>query len=309
MKINKKLIIFLIFGNLMIFSMVDLQSQKIRKQVISPGGLTLKSSNIRINGTLGQTITGRVSNTNKNINKGLGFWNDGAVASNPTPYCLISIPKREAKIGDTIQIPLTLNEFKFKKYANVNDFEAKIRYNSQVLQPIGNTPNCTISQNDDCVITLNGSIKDTFGVLFNMEFMVRLGSTESTPLIIESFKWIKPNNVKILSENGELLVTDICKAGDTSRFVKLSNLAGIISVGPNPSDGYLVVNYTIRENAGTRFILINNLGEEILELFNGIPNIGNHSSIFDLSFLPSGLYNIVMVTPTQLFSKKLIINK
>ncbi len=300
---------YIILTTLLLFlSFYSLRSQKISNYVIGSGGTQVRGSTVIVNGTVGQSMIGLVKK-NKIVH-GCGFWYCATPLANPPdPYFYISLPKRSAEIGDTVQLPLTLNESKNWEYAFVKNFVATIRYNSTVIQPIGNTPNCETTDNDDCLITINGSMNDSAGVLFNMEFLVRLGNVEFTPLIIESFKWIESDRGEIFTENGELEILGICKEGETNRYVKFGTKEGLQSISPNPSSDNILINYTIREKGETKIVVINNLGKEAAVLFEGLATVGHQSLFSDVSTIPTGLYNIILTTPTQIFSKKILITR
>jgi len=178
-----------------------------------------------------------------------------------------------------------------------------------VLQPIAYLPECDVSNSDECTITVTGQMKQSSGVMINIDFLVRLGSVESSPLVIESFKWVDQQDAYILKKDGELDVLGICREGDTIRTVRKSIEAGLLASYPEPAGAQSLINYNLSENGYTKLSLSNNLGSEILTIFDGIAKAGNYSTLVDLTNFSSGIYHINLITPTERFSRKLMIHK
>lgn len=291
-----------------LLNMSALSGQKLSRYVIGSGGKAIKGEKIHFDGTLGQTFIGRIGS--KKVKHGVGFWyNAITISNNSKPATLVMIPELSAWIGDTIEIPLILKESKFWSIANISEFEATISYNSSVLQPIDLIPETNQGGTTDYKISLHGKAIDSAGVIARPKFLVRLGDIESTPLIIESFEWIESRNVKIFKQNGTLTILGICKEGDTTRFVHKTRPAGIQSIIPNPASDYIQINYSIREEAYTKMSLYNNLGREIMIISDKIMKPGSYSKLLELSDIASGLYFVTLITPTQTFSKKIIISR
>jgi len=288
---------------LLIFIQVA-ESQQLKRHVFSSGGNTSNNAIYKMKSSFGQWVIGK--GATQNLVNGLGFW---YMDLRPKPITLVKIPHTEAWIGNKIQIPVILQASRYLSSSNIKNFEARIRYNSSVLQPIEPTPECIPTGIDDCVITVKGELTDTLGVLANLNFVVRLGTVEYTPLVIESFEWIGSDRVEIMKIDGSLDILGICKEGDTSRFVKRSIKAGLQSVAPNPASNNILLNYSIREKGATRIVLMNNLGIEVAVLYQGEALPGMYSEFIDLTDYSSGLYFINMITETQNFNLKVIVDK
>jgi len=303
--INYKIFLMLVIT---LLNVSTLSSQKLNRYVISSGGKAIRGDKIHFDGTLGQTFIGRISSST--IKHGVGFWyNATTIYNNSKPVTLIMIPELSAWIGDTIEIPLILKESKYWSIAQVRKFYATIKYNSSVLQPIGVEPYASKGGYADYTISISGEALDSTGVIARPKFLVRLGEVEETPLIIESFEWVESRDIRIFKQDGNLKILGICKKGDTVRFVHKTRPAGIQSIIPNPASDYIQINYSVREEGFTKISLINNLGKEIVVINNEILKPGEYSKLLDLSYLASGLYFVTMSTPTESFSKKIIISR
>jgi len=285
-------------------------SQTINRHVISSGGKQLGSNGLKINCTIGQTHVALLKSVNQDIFNGVGYWyNASYIMNHPSPVSIVYIPDTSSEIGETVTIPIILQENKYDYLISSREFEAVIKYNMTVLQPIGYTPECETLGSDDCQIKVTGNMDDSAGILKNIDFVVRLGSVENSPLKIESFKWVNHNDVIVLKKDGELEVLGICREGDTVRTVKKTVRAGLYASSPEPASDQTLINYSLSEKGFTKISLINGLGREIAVLNEGIAEPGRHSILADLTNISSGLYYINLVTPTERFSRKLLVQK
>jgi hypothetical protein len=299
----KVICIVLLFSNIA-------YSQILNRNVVASGGRPVENNGVRINCTIGQTHIALLKNSSADIYHGVGYWYVASyMINNPSPVCVVRIPELSAEIGNNDAVPLILDTTRYNEYLKSRFFEAKIRYNMTVLQPIAYLPECDVSNSDECTITVTGQMKESSGVMINIDFLVRLGSVESSPLIIESFKWVDNQDAYILKKDGELDVLGICREGDTIRTVKKSISAGLLASYPEPAGDQTLINYNLSENGYTKLSLSNNLGAEILTVLDGIAKAGNYSTLVDLTGISSGIYHINLITPTERFSRKLMIHK
>ncbi|MCK5742330.1 MAG: T9SS type A sorting domain-containing protein, partial [Chlorobi bacterium] len=81
------------------------------------------------------------------------------------------------------------------------------------------------------------------------------------------------------------------------------------SINPNPSNGNVIINYSVAEEAMTTITVVNYLGETVFEIFNELPQKGKFSINRNLSHLGSGMYFVVLRTATQTISRRLYIVK
>lgn len=285
-------------------------TQQLNRHVISSGGKLSAGQGIKINCTVGQTHIALLKSANQDIYNGVGYWyNASYIMNHPNPVSVVIIPELSAEIGENVTVPLILQETRYNQLITSRSFEAKIKYNTTVLQPVNYIPECNLLEGNECIITVNGQMNDSSGILSNMDFIVRLGSVENSPLIIESFKWVNHDDVIVLKQDGELEVLGICREGDTLRTVKKTIKAGLYASLPEPASDETLINYSLSETGYTKISLINSLGREIAVLNEGIAEPGRHSLLADLTDISSGLYYINLVTTTERFSRKLLIQK
>ncbi len=308
-KLILKIICFILLTSTMTYG------QTINRHVIGSGGRAIESNGVRVNCTIGQTHIGLLKPSSDKMVHGVGYWyNASYLMNHPSPVTFVMVPELAGEIGKTVTVPLILSDTRYNYLLTSREFEATIKYNMTVLQPISNLliPECKVTDGDECTVTVTGSfpMSDSVDVvLYNLDFLVRLGSVESSPLKIESFKWINHEDAYVLKHDGDLEVLGICKEGDTIRTVKRTTEAGLYASYPEPATDQALINYGLSENGYTKISLINNLGREIAILFEGSADAGKHSILVDLTDISSGLYYINLATPTERFSRKLLINK
>jgi len=285
-------------------------SQVLNRHVVGSGGRSVESNGIRVNCTIGQTHIGLLKPASDTIVHGVGYWyNASYLMNHPSPVSVLLIPDVAAEIGEHVSVQLILQESRYNNLIPSRAFEAKIRYNMTVLQPVAFIPECIDANSDECTITVTGEMKDSTGVISNIDFLVRLGSVENSPLIIESFSWINHKDAIILKQDGELEVLGICREGDTARTVKKTVEAGLYASYPEPASDQTLINFSLSEEGYTKISLSNNLGREVLIIYEDYAESGKQSQIVDLTDISSGLYHINLITPTERFSRKLLIHK
>ena len=306
-KLISIIVIFLIVLNLQLYP------QSLKRWVIGSGGTSTQHSQATMNigFTVGQTYVGLLKNSDLDTLHGVGYWYNAAYLSSiKIPVSMISIPSISGEIGNTVQIPILFKGSRFFNPEQIKNFEAVIRYNTTVLQPTGITPKSTLVSGDFAEVKISGTRIDTSSeIITEMDFLVRLGSVETTDLIIESFNWVESDIDTVLTSNGDLEVLGICREGDTTRLVKRTVPAEINAVSPNPAESFTVIEYSLSEKGYTKIELVDNLGSENYVLFEGVAEPGKNSMFVDLSDIPSGLYMVMMITPTERISKKILVNK
>ncbi|MFH1050267.1 MAG: T9SS type A sorting domain-containing protein [bacterium] len=303
-----RLILKIIFAVLLFSNIAN--SQVLNRHVVGSGGRAVENNGVRINCTIGQTHIGLLKPPSDTIVHGVGYWYAASyIMNNPEPVCDLIIPNLSAEIGFHVSVPLILLKTDYNYLIENRHFRATISYNSTVLQPIKLSPNCNSLNGNVCSVTIEGEMTDSVGVIAYIDFLVRLGSVEKSPLIIDDFQWIDSKKVHLKKQDGELELLGICREGDTIRLVKKSVEAGLYASYPEPASDQTLINFSLSEKGYTKISLINNLGRDVFTIFDGIAEIGRQSVLVDLTDISSGLYYINLITPTERFSRKLLIQK
>ena len=301
MKKVKYLILILFLSN------IYLSSQKIPRNVIGSGGSPISDGIIKINGTVSQPAIGRLA-YQSGIH-GVGFWySSKQIIDNSESGVTIVIPNLEAEIGSKITIPILIEYSKNLIKSGAKKFEIKISYNGTVLYPIGMDPLCK-KDTDECSIVLNGSIKDTIGIIASIDFIVKLGNSDSSMMVIEYFRWSDANNIKVITRDGKIDLLGICRAGETIRLIKRGNPTALLSCFPNPASDNTSIDYILNEAGETEIYLIDDVGRKAISLLYNESKPGKYTLNAVLKNIPAGSYFIILKTHSEILTKRLIITR
>lgn len=290
------------------------QATSLPRSVMGAGGVTSKENVANGNkhqGTVGQSITGRRSVIDRK--KNIGFWYAARQMMQSVPVAaVVAVPNVEARLNERITIPLVLESSKNLKYLRIKRFEARIRINSTVLQP-DPTLNATLVQGE-ATFTITGNVPDSIGTLGNMSFTVRLGNAPRGFIKIDTVIWFSDANrpvgqIRTFNKDGEVSVIDLCREGDTTRLVKSSYAAGLIKVYPQPAGNLMNVDYELGEKGTTEMFIVDMSGRTAAMLFSRPTVNGVYTHTAYLEDVPNGTYFLMMKTPSEIFSKQILIVK
>lgn len=283
-------------------------AQTIQRSVMGSGGGTSTNGTNSIRGTVSQTAIGRIAQSPSAHSA--GFWYNASQMIQSSGFgSLVTIPTIEAEIGETVKVPLILQQSSHLFETSARSFTAIITFNASLLEPVGNkfTYKRTGSTGE---LTITGTVKDTAGILAEMEFTAKLGNAEKTPLSIQSFLWNETNRVKILTKDGGVNLIGICNEGDTVRLIKRTTSAALINAYPNPADNYTTIEYILSERGETSMYLMDVQGKIVTILYK-LPSVipGHYSFDADIEYVPSGSYFLILKTPSEMFSKRFLIER
>ena len=90
--------------------------------------------------------------------------------------------------------------------------------------------------------------------------------------------------------------------------IKLGELDKFI-VFPNPNDGMVAIEFTIKEESNTELIVNDLVGRKVLDIINTKMPQGKYNYIVNLTHLDNGLYLMSLKTDYNIQTSKIIINK
>lgn len=282
----------------------SLYSQEINRSVIGSGAGSQENTEYILRGTVGQTQIGRIKNQNNN-NK-LGFWYTiKDIMDNIEMSSQITIPKVEAEIGEEVSIPIILVSSK-----NIQDkprkWSAKIRFNATILYPLDEKLEC--GTDEICTLEINGENKDSIGILYELRFKSKLGSVESTDLEIIEFEW-KDKNISSSTRNGFFQLKGVCTVDGEVRLIKRTVAAGITGVYPNPIKSNFNIQYQLREKGKSVFEIIDSKGKRLKIFDTEKSEAGSYIIETDIGTIPSGSYYLLLKTPNEVFTKRIMVGK
>jgi WD40 repeat protein len=211
----------------------------------------------------------------------------------------------EGKPGDQITIPVkykNLSEFGISN--NVKGFEFKLKYNATLLEPTFVYSDLKIKDNIGIIKFNTNQIDVNNPTIKNLTFNVGLGNDTISKLEILDVLPIGYSRIKIFYEDQLFRLTGLCKEGATRLFYS-DNRISLSQNIPNPAGDITKINFEILEPGTTKIIITDLMGNVVLEALNQNLSPGKYEQYIDLSSLNPGIYNYLLVTPTQKLIKKL----
>jgi hypothetical protein len=208
----------------------------------------------------------------------------------------------QASPGERVELPLDLVTSQDLAGSGASTYEAKIRYPGDLLVPSGSTPQ-GVMDGADRVVTVTGPLPAgmTTGSLARLEFIAALGETSGGVIKLESVTWkgVGGGERSIAStlRDGSFTTTGLCTNGG-ARLVRAGGAEGLKAVIPNPASGGVTIVYDLVEEGQCRITVTDLLGRSVDEVFSGARTHGEYAAHYDASHLSTGLYVIVLETPT-----------
>ncbi len=199
---------------------------RIIRDVNGSGGRLMSGARFRLHGTVSETVIGRMrrpSPTQGLHSAGFWYW-----AKEVESFACVRMPIVEAEPGTTLTIPVLIEQTERIPVGNALRFQARIRFNRSLLQPVGQTPECTFD-GEDCILEIDVPVTAATlesGILAELRFLAKLGNAESTPLVIEEYAWsgFGEQPIRTVTKPGEFILLGVCREGGEIRLVR--------SVGP-----------------------------------------------------------------------------
>ncbi|MBL0177156.1 MAG: hypothetical protein IPP94_18235 [Ignavibacteria bacterium] len=206
----------------------------------------------------------------------------------------VALPVLQAAPGERVIVPVRLAAQSNIAALSRTDFTAELRFNRSLLFPSGNTPTGSI-QGQERVIPFVGSYADNQTPLSEMTFTALLGDSDRTALRLTNFVWAD-TNARVVTADGEFLLT-VCREGGARLFIEGAHFG--VTAHPNPFNAATVVEYTLVESGPAQLLVLDALGREVATLLDGPRDAGSGRVTFDASALASGVYRVVLRSPTM----------
>ncbi len=212
-----------------------------------------------------------------------------------------------AKPREQIEIPVYLYDSKNLDSVNINTIDAELHFNSTLLVPI--IESVEHNQNDNW-INLTWKKDRIQNNIFKpvSKFYVTLGNDTSTQLSLKNIKTY-PNIIDVSSINGRFTLAGVCMEGGVPRLLNTSGQVNLQLLRPNPTESKLTIDYEVIERGHTEIYLVNSFGERIKTILSQEVRKGIYSVDADLNDIGSGLYFIILQTPTVRKAEKIEVLK
>jgi len=214
----------------------------------------------------------------------------------PVADLKISIAIDSANVGDTIKIPIILEKATNLDTAGITGFTASLHLNSTMLKPIGKTPGGSIVGNVR-TIQIEGAVSENSEFLYEMEFVVTLGNSECTQIIIDEIDFIG-GDYRLEKQDGVFCIKDLCKQNGTRLFAETYPIY-LSECVPNPAADEFLISFNLIEEAQTTLTIYNLFGTKILTIFDKVATAETFSIKQDISDLTNGVYIVVLKTPSH----------
>lgn len=216
---------------------------------------------------------------------------------------LVSIDSITANTNQNISFNVRLQAGKNVDFTGVTGLQGKISFNTTLLEPIGTTPKGIISQyiqTIDWQYPVQGLTSPIDTVVSILPFRTGLGNDSVTSLSWSSVSAV-PTPKVIETQNGFLRLADICKNGG-ARLIFTSPKTYLSVRAIDKSEHSFSVSFRTNEYGNTRIQLYNCLGIEIATFVNEALALGEHQLEMAMGLQSSGMYYVVMTTPTERYT-------
>ncbi len=269
------------------FTVVSLEPDSLKLDGMSV--LTLKFNGSSVDGTIDDKIVVREERCNQTREISL----EVIVGSgSPDDKIIIQVDSAAANAGDTVSIPVSVDGTGIINNAGINEIRGELMFNASMLDPIPPTPEGSVTGNLR-IMPLTIAVPEETATV-ELKFIANLGNDSVTTLEMRNI--LPANNVEYNVQRGEFRLLDICYEGG-ARLVTFNETTNI-ELSPNPAEGTVNVDYKLIENGLTRIFITNNFGKVVKTILNEDISKGKYSEVVNLKDLSSGLYFIMLRTPT-----------
>lgn len=221
----------------------------------------------------------------------------------------IVLPELRSRAGERVRMDLVLSESSGLDAVGARAFEAEVSFDASLLVVSDNTLWSDDAQGLRRTVVVRGERVGERGVLGSVELTGVLGRAESTELRMDRFEWVDGSGpVAVETESGEYELEGLCRTGGV-RLYDPRGEVGIKHVSPNPVRDKVEVAYSLSESGSTRMVIVDSRGRELGAVFSGDLLSGAYIVEIGVSELESGVYWLVLETPTVVLSERLVVVK
>jgi hypothetical protein len=201
--------------------------------------------------------------------------------------------------GEIFKLPIFLDNSQNLDKVNISGFSADLVYNATLLVPAN--PNQMGSRNGDIrriplSLPVNPIIQPN--ILQEIEFIATLGNDTTTSLVLENLKSTGADSIHVTKIDGRFTLAGVCIEGGQPRLIDVSKIIALHLLRPNPTEDKLTIEYEIIESGRTEIYLVNSFGIRVKDILSSEGKVGSFAIETDLRDLSSGMYFIVLETPT-----------
>ncbi|MFH1051569.1 MAG: Omp28-related outer membrane protein [bacterium] len=209
-----------------------------------------------------------------------------------------------AKAGEIVEIPIYLRNASNLEYSEVENFTTDLVFNSTLLAPIDYTEKNILNGQRRLALTLP-IVPISDSTLASIKFVVGLGNSESTELILENFTAIGDDLI-IDTISGTFKLLGICKEGGDRLINAGAGNLKLMIIAPNPSDNEIEIEYELIEEGTIQIDIYNYQVIVVKNILKKVMKPGKYIQKIELSDLPQGTYFIIIRTPGYRISQTFV---
>jgi hypothetical protein len=223
-----------------------------------------------------------------------------------TSTIILKVLNAEGYAADGVKVYIVVTDSYLMQFSRTESFSLELNFNPSLLYPLDFKMDYIDERHAKIKIENLPVDVETGDTLATIWFRAGLGNAELSKLELTNIEAIG-GNTTITHEDGTFKLLGICYDGGTRLFNPNSSI-GIEKVSPNPAENMLEVDLNLAEEGQTELLIYNMQGEKVKELFKQtVGSLGTKSLKSDISDLSSGQYYLVLITPTYITTKNLVI--
>ena len=223
--------------------------------------------------------------------------------------CKLAVADYKAKPGESFKLEIVMNDVEGLDSEIHEGLEYKVKYRANILERVNYDAEEEIVDGyriSEMSMDFTDNIHEGM-VVGELDLRAMLGSELSSEIEIIDVN-VKNGIVYTDVDNGSFELEGLCMNGGPRLYaVEGYNALGVIS--PQPAVDFIDINFSVKEEKETRILLYNSLGKLERVLYEAVPDMGDYSIRVSVKELESGVYYVVMKTPTRTFSKSIVVKK
>ncbi|MGE3802394.1 MAG: hypothetical protein AB7H80_15365 [Candidatus Kapaibacterium sp.] len=204
----------------------------------------------------------------------------------------IRLPKVEARQGEFIDVPLTINNPSAALATGATKIEVDLTFNVTLLDPLAPLPRGTIANGFRTIHISAPITSDT--TLSLLRFRAALGNDSTTLLNLQNAQADLPA-LTVVEEDGEFRLLDLCYAGG-ARLVNPDGLAALRVVSLDRGSEHLAAEFQAPSDGEILLRLADVKGTIVRTFIDELMVAGTYSTQLNLSDLPPGRYFLILKT-------------
>ncbi|MFC2131273.1 choice-of-anchor D domain-containing protein [Bacteroidota bacterium] len=213
----------------------------------------------------------------------------------------------EGRTGEIVELPIYLNNPRNVEIAGATGYNLDLIFNYTLLDPL-DYPDAPVVDGMRIISLDLPRDPDSDNIIATIRCKVCLGNASETELQIANYK-SKDGIVAIRKYDGRFILKDVCDEGG-KRLINPEGKAEILLAAPNPASDVLEIVYELIEYGYTEIYLTNSIGDKVITFYEcDNTDIGRSTIKGNISGLSTGLYFIILNTPTLSKTEKILIVK